>query len=197
MGCFAATGVPLMALAMGNIAAMVITIGDPDEAEKTIGAKVTIQELHMMRKFDLDDGDGQISRAEYILLCSVRLGALSPDLISKINDRFKALDISGDGMLSYAEILENPESETQNILHIMADLETGRLQIEEEEPQGVLLHALSTGVTSFVGAALSSGSSEDLLTGTGHTSWMEVKTEEDLLEVRRKQDVTPDFFNQL
>lgn len=183
-----------MALAMGNIAAMVITIGDPDEAEKTIGAKVTIQELHMMRRFDLDDGDGQISRAEYILLCSVRLGALSPDLISKINDRFKTLDTSGDGMLSYAEILENPESETQNILHIMADLETGRLQIEEE-PKGVLLHALSTGVTSFVGAALSSGSSEDLLTGTGHTSWMEVETEEDLLDTR-KPDVTPDFLNQ-
>lgn len=185
-----------MALAMGNIAAMVITIGDPDEAEKTIGAKVTIQELHMMRRFDLDDGDGQISRAEYILLCSVRLGALSPDLISKINDRFKALDTSGDGMLSYAEILENPESETQNILHIMADLETGRLQIEEEEPQGVLMHAISTSVTSFVGVALSSGSSEDLLTGTGHTSWMEVKTEEDFLGIR-SPDVTPDFINQL
>lgn len=184
-----------MALAMGNIAAMVITIGDPEQAEKTIAAKVTVQELHMMQKFDLDDGDGQISRAEYILLCSVRLGALSPDLISKINDRFKLLDTSGDGMLSYAEILENPESETQNILHMMADLETGRVQIEEE-PHGVLLHALSTGVSSFVGAALSSGSSEDLLVGTGHTSWMEVKTEEDLLD-RKTRDHTPDFLNQL
>jgi hypothetical protein len=109
VGCFAATGVPLMGVAMGNIASMVISVGDPGEAERLIAAKVTAKELHMMQKFDLDNGDGQISRAEYILLCSVRLGALSPDLIDKINDRFKALDKSRDGTLDYAEILECPE----------------------------------------------------------------------------------------
>jgi hypothetical protein len=70
---------------------------------------VTIEELRMMHKFDLDDGDGEISRAEYILLCSVRLGALSPDLIGKINERFKLLDTSGDGNLSHAEILKFPQ----------------------------------------------------------------------------------------
>lgn len=117
VGVFAATGIPLMALAMANIASMVITVGDPDEAEKIIAAKVTCEELHMMQKFDLDDGDGEISRAEYILLCAVRLGALSPELIDKINDRFKKLDKSGDGALSYAEILEHAEEETINIFH--------------------------------------------------------------------------------
>lgn len=60
----------------------------------------------MMQKCNLDDGDGQISRAEFILLCSVRLGALSPELIAKINERFKVLDVNHDGTLSYAEILE-------------------------------------------------------------------------------------------
>ena len=101
-----------MALAMGNIASLIITIGDPDEAENIINAKVTPEELAMMTTFDLDDGDGQITRAEYILLCTVRLGALSPDLIGKINERFKKLDTSGDGTLSYDEILENPEAAT-------------------------------------------------------------------------------------
>ncbi|KAJ1412182.1 hypothetical protein B484DRAFT_402408 [Ochromonadaceae sp. CCMP2298] len=104
-----ALGVPLMGLAMASIAAMVITIGDPDEAKNTIAKKVTMEELKMMHKFDLDDGDGEISRAEFILLCSVRLGALSPDLIGMINERFKILDVSGDGNLSHAEILEDPQ----------------------------------------------------------------------------------------
>lgn len=122
VGVFAATGIPLMALAMANIASMVITVGDPDEAEKIIAAKVTCEELHMMQKFDLDDGDGEISRAEYILLCAVRLGALSPELIDKINDRFKKLDKSGDGALSYAEILEHPEEETVNIIHELKNI---------------------------------------------------------------------------
>jgi hypothetical protein len=96
-----------MALAMGTIASMLITMGDPAEAEKTIAARVTLEELSMMQKFDLDDGDGQISRAEYILLCTVRLGALSPELITKINERFIELDTSGDGVLSVEEILED------------------------------------------------------------------------------------------
>lgn len=115
-----------MALAMGNIASMVITIGDPDEAEKNIAAKVTIEELHMMQKFGLDDGDGQISRAEYILLCAVRLGALAPDLIIKINERFTKLDASGDGNLSYAEILEHRESEAENILQSISMMQMGK-----------------------------------------------------------------------
>lgn len=117
VGFFAATGIPLMALAMANIASMLITVGDPDEAEKIIAAKVTLKELRMMQKFELDDGDGEISRAEYILLCTVRLGALSPDLIGKINERYKILDSNGDGSLSYAEILEHPEGTVVNVLH--------------------------------------------------------------------------------
>jgi hypothetical protein len=112
-----------MALAMGSVASLLISVGDPDEAERAIAAKVTSEELHMMQKFDLDDGDGEISRAEYILLCAVRLGALSPELIGKINERFKQLDTSGDGALSYAEILEHPEAEgiAVNALHACPD----------------------------------------------------------------------------
>jgi Ca2+-binding EF-hand superfamily protein len=115
-----------MALAMGNIASMLITVGDPDEAEKTIAAKVTSKELRMMQRFELDDGDGQITRAEYILLCTVRLGALSPELIGKINERFKELDKSGDGTLSYAEILEHPEDFTEHRTKNPMEVELGK-----------------------------------------------------------------------
>jgi hypothetical protein len=46
VGAMAALGVPLMGLAMASIAAMVITIGDPDQAQKTIAAKVTLVLLY-------------------------------------------------------------------------------------------------------------------------------------------------------
>ena len=122
-----------MAMAMANIASMLITIGDPDQATKTIAAPVTLEELQMMQKFQLDDGDGQISRAEYILLCTVRLGALCPSLITKINERFERLDTDGDGSLSYSEILEHyydgPDT-VRNKLHIR---QSQRLPYRENE----------------------------------------------------------------
>lgn len=47
---FTATGVPLMALAMGSLASLIVTVGDPEEAEKCIRARVTKEELLMMAK---------------------------------------------------------------------------------------------------------------------------------------------------
>lgn len=61
-----------------------------------------------MAKLGLAEGKGEITRAEYILLCSVRLGVLSPELISSINYRFHTLDTSGDGALDYSELLHIP-----------------------------------------------------------------------------------------
>jgi hypothetical protein len=160
VGLLSATGIPLMALAMANIASMLITVGDPAEAERAISAKVTTRELRMMQKFNLDDGDGEISRAEYILLCTVRLGALSPELIGKINERFKELDTSGDGVLSYAEILEDPEAEgiVINALHASSDdlerAENGRAYGSLLEAPKRLIRKLSSFASQENGEAL-------------------------------------------
>lgn len=75
VGIFTCTGVPITCIAMGSIASLLLYIGDPEEAEKTLQRKVTLKELKMMQRFNIDDGDGIITRAEYILLCAVRLGA--------------------------------------------------------------------------------------------------------------------------
>lgn len=47
-----------------------------------------------------------VDRSEYILLCALRLGALSPKLIEIINNRFDVLQSGRDGALSYSELLE-------------------------------------------------------------------------------------------
>ena len=102
-----------MALTMGLVASMLIDFGDPDEAEKCIAAKVTPNELAMLQKYGLEDGDGEISKAEFILLCAVRLGALSTELIGVINERFKVLDIKKRGSIKYHELLDNRLTESK------------------------------------------------------------------------------------
>lgn len=138
VGIFSATGVPLMAAAMSSLASMFIALEDPAEAHKIINAKVTEKELDMMVRFQIDDGDGEISRAEYILLCAVRLGAVNPELIRVINDRFNTLDYDKSGALSYNELLEHPEvyQETQRRKSVMgtaaSSLPTALSQVDLE-----------------------------------------------------------------
>lgn len=40
VGCFAATGVPLMGMAMGQLASLLVTVGDPEELKNLVNAKV-------------------------------------------------------------------------------------------------------------------------------------------------------------
>jgi len=64
------------------------------------------QELDMMVKFGLEDGDGYISKAEFIILSATRIGGLNPTIVHEICDRFRELDKDGGGSLAYNEILE-------------------------------------------------------------------------------------------
>jgi hypothetical protein len=77
----------------------------------------------MMCKFGLDDGDGTINRAEFILLCTVRLGALDPSLVHLINDRFTELDVDGSGDLTLCEIKEttSPDVDAKKNPHDAVD----------------------------------------------------------------------------
>lgn len=65
----------------------------------------------MMKRFNMDDGDGKIDRHEFVLLCVVRMGALSPEFIGTIYKRFEDLDTDGSGSLDYHEILETKKVE--------------------------------------------------------------------------------------
>jgi hypothetical protein len=47
---------------------------DSDDVSATISSKLTIEELETLQEFELDDGDGKLDRAEYILLCALRVG---------------------------------------------------------------------------------------------------------------------------
>ena len=104
-GFFSALGVPIMGVAMASIATMIIDTGNIEDIKSTIEAKVTHEELSMMRKFNLENNDGVIDRAEYIILCMVRMGT-DPQIIQFVSERFNKLDIDGGGTLDIKEILE-------------------------------------------------------------------------------------------
>lgn len=116
VGAFAAIGCPLMALAMATAASFFIETEDPEETTKKILSPVTMEEIEMMNKFGLENGDGEVDKAEYIVLCMVRIGAVTPPLVEEIVARFKSLDHSNDGALSYAELMQEHDKDG-NVVH--------------------------------------------------------------------------------
>lgn len=103
VGIMAMFGVPIMVVAMASVAELFVKKGDLKQTRAMIEEEVQIQELIMMQKFGLEDGDGVIDRSEYIILCMVRMGT-DPNLINFISRRFAELDEDGGGTLSIPEI---------------------------------------------------------------------------------------------
>jgi len=101
---YVCSGVPIMAIAFGVTAHSVATIGGSQLLEDKVNARITDEELAMMKKFGIEDGDGYIDATEFAILILVRIEALPPDLISVINGRFEDLDIDRKGYLSYQEL---------------------------------------------------------------------------------------------
>ena len=103
-------GVPLAAFAMAEVGAAMVSGSHDGDTDEVINEPVTVSELRMMSRFGLENGDGDVDKAEFIILCMVRLGAADPALITAISKRFVELDHSGDGTLSYKEICGHRDS---------------------------------------------------------------------------------------
>lgn len=96
-------GVPLMGVAMAQLATLLVDEGDLEATKEQIVEDVTGEELLMLRKFGLENGDGVIDKAEFIILCMVRMGQ-DPTLIEFIAKRFLELDDDDSGYLTIEEI---------------------------------------------------------------------------------------------
>jgi hypothetical protein len=78
---------------------------DEKEIFEKIIADVTPQEIHFMKLFGIDDGDGRITNKEYVILIVVRIGAVRPELIRILHQRFKELDRKCAGFIEYDELM--------------------------------------------------------------------------------------------
>lgn len=106
-GLYCAIGIPVMGIAMATIASFFINVGSIDDTLNDIKKPVTKLEIDMLTEFGLADNDGEIDKSEFIILCMVRTGAASPELIKLIEEYFNALDDDNSGTLSIDEILKN------------------------------------------------------------------------------------------
>lgn len=73
-GLITMVGVPVMGVAMAEVAQVLISHGDLDEAKELIDAVVTKEELEFLHEVGLEDFDGKVDKAEFITLCMVRMG---------------------------------------------------------------------------------------------------------------------------
>lgn len=85
-----------------------IFMESPDEISfySKIAAKLTQEEIEFMNSFEIDDGTGLLSLGEYIILMTVRMGALPPSVITILNSKFKQLDVKNEGRISYIDIIQ-------------------------------------------------------------------------------------------
>jgi hypothetical protein len=97
-------GVPLMAFSFGLLANAATNNAGSSLLEAKISARITNEELDMMKSFGIENGDGSIDNKEYVILTLVRIGALAPELIRVINSRFQALDVYNRGCITYADL---------------------------------------------------------------------------------------------
>ena len=119
---YCAFGIPLMGVAMATIASFFIRVGSIEDTLKLMKKPVTKLEVDMLTEFGLADEDGEIDKSEFIILCMVRTGAASPELIKLIELYFNELDDDNSGTLSIDEILKNREQANSVAAQLLDDV---------------------------------------------------------------------------
>lgn len=104
-GALIMVGVPIMALAMAQTALVFVGGADLDEAKATIDAVITKEELLLLEKLGLEDADGEIDQAEFILLCMIRMGT-DLGLIKYIMQRFSELNFYTGEALTISQVTQ-------------------------------------------------------------------------------------------
>ncbi|CAB9509107.1 expressed unknown protein [Seminavis robusta] len=102
---FTMIGVPIMAVACAEVAQVLVSQGQWDEAKAAIDTVVTKQELEFLQELGLDNFDGEVDKAMFIILCMVRMGT-DPGLIKYITQRFAELNFYTGQSLTVAEITQ-------------------------------------------------------------------------------------------
>jgi Ca2+-binding EF-hand superfamily protein len=69
-----------------------------------VNAHVTSEEIEKMKWYGIEDDSGAVDHKEYVILILVRIGAISPEIISVLHDRFDQLDEEKCGEITYEKL---------------------------------------------------------------------------------------------
>ena len=136
---FAMLGVPIMAVAMAQLATMLVDEGDLDSTKAQIVEDVTGEELLMLRKFGLENGDGVIDSAEYIILCMVRM--VSDRVAEEVRtdlSRLRSTDPSFADISTRKQSQQSPINETQGQDPQLIEFIAKRFQELDDDNSGYL-----------------------------------------------------------
>ena len=134
-GIICAIGVPIMGIAMATIGARLAASKKEKmkDMQATINQPVTPAEIKMLQRFGLEDGDGEVDEAEFIILCMCRLGT-DPRIIENIGERFRHLDVDGSGALNLKEVCgKDSLDDFSTDDHHFGDVSLSELRVSERE----------------------------------------------------------------
>lgn len=105
VGFYSLFGIPLTIITLGIVVSFALAGSEERALFENIMVAVTPQELEVMRSVGIGVGENVIQKQDFIVLMVVRIGAAHPDVIVKINERFKTLDRKKLGKISYDDIV--------------------------------------------------------------------------------------------
>lgn len=113
---YVAIGVPIMSISCGILSHQITSKGNVQLKVDKVNAQVTAEEVEKMKWYGIEDGSGAVDSKEYVILILVRIGAISPEVISVLQDRFDQLDTEKVGEIAY-EVLMVEEGEGSQQAH--------------------------------------------------------------------------------
>ena len=106
VGLYSCTGIPVMGIAVGELARLLIEGNAKARIERDIKAKYVKTEIEMMKTLGIENEMRKVNKYEFLLLTLARLHIVDNFLINRIYKRFEELDVLKDNYLSYGELLE-------------------------------------------------------------------------------------------
>mmetsp|Transcript_21133 Transcript_21133/g.39436 ORF Transcript_21133/g.39436 Transcript_21133/m.39436 type:complete len:1004 (-) Transcript_21133:224-3235(-) len=97
-------GVPIMLSAVGILAHQLAIRGSAQLKVEKVNAQVTPEEIEKMTYYGIEDDSGAVDYKEYVILILVRIGAINPEIISVLQDRFDQLDVDKCGEITYEKL---------------------------------------------------------------------------------------------
>lgn len=99
------TGVPVYALALGQLAGIIIDKYQDRQLQKSISASLSKSEFEYAAKLAASEGDDfAIDFNEFLQFKLLRLGMMDQDFVDSIREQFNELDVNGDGSFSREEM---------------------------------------------------------------------------------------------
>jgi hypothetical protein len=109
VGMFAATGVPLMGLAMANLAAIILEqrqLAEAHQREQLSSIDMGENEQYLLDVFRHDKSRQFIDKNEYLLFSLIKRKKVDIALVHEIYEEFDRLDVNSTGMLTVQDIEE-------------------------------------------------------------------------------------------